>query len=371
MRQQPHVLSPLRRTPRSSQTGPWTAEVHRSVEPLADAWDELADRIGAPPFLRPGWFAAWWGAFGRGSLEILALSRDGNTAAVLPMERRRGALRSLSNWHTPGFAPIAERDAEPALAAQLVGARARRITLAFVDPRSRFVAACGEAAGRTGRRAIVRVIERSPFLPLDGTWDEFERERFSRKQRAELRRRRRQLIGQGPLAVDLTADGDRLDGRLAEGLAVEARSWKGSAGTAIASRPETRRFYAQVARWAAARGELRLAFLRVGGEAVAFDLALESGGAHYLLKTGYDPAYARFAPGAMLRFDMVARAFARGLDAYEFLGQDDPWKREWTDRCHDRATLQLFAPGPAGRLDWATWTHVAPVARRLAAIARR
>jgi len=39
-------------------------EVAGSISPLAAEWDDLADRTSAPPFLRPGWFAAWEEAFG-------------------------------------------------------------------------------------------------------------------------------------------------------------------------------------------------------------------------------------------------------------------------------------------------------------------
>jgi len=35
-----------------------------SIEPIAPEWDDLATRAGAPLFLRPGWFQAWWNALG-------------------------------------------------------------------------------------------------------------------------------------------------------------------------------------------------------------------------------------------------------------------------------------------------------------------
>jgi CelD/BcsL family acetyltransferase involved in cellulose biosynthesis len=50
-------------------------EAHASLEAVAGEWQRLADATGAAPFLRPGWFAAWWGAFGTGRPEILALRR--------------------------------------------------------------------------------------------------------------------------------------------------------------------------------------------------------------------------------------------------------------------------------------------------------
>ena len=82
----------------------------------------------------PGWFGAWLAAFGgRGS--ILALRRGERLAAVLPLVRRAGALRSATNWHTPLFGPVAEDDAAlRELAQAALGERASRLDLAFIDP---------------------------------------------------------------------------------------------------------------------------------------------------------------------------------------------------------------------------------------------
>jgi CelD/BcsL family acetyltransferase involved in cellulose biosynthesis len=46
-------------------------------------WDALALRLGASPFSRPGWFRAWWGAFGRSAPRIGLLRRDGELTGVL------------------------------------------------------------------------------------------------------------------------------------------------------------------------------------------------------------------------------------------------------------------------------------------------
>jgi CelD/BcsL family acetyltransferase involved in cellulose biosynthesis len=357
--------------PSARRPAGWEPEIHRSIEAVADDWDRLADRVGAPPYLRPGWFTAWWAAFGRGTLEVLVLRRDGALAAVLPMARHLGTLRSLSNWHTPAFAPVAEPDAERPLAMLLLDRPVRRVTLAFVDPRGSFVGACTDVAAAMARRSLVRIVEQSPFLPVVGSWEAYERARLAPRHRRVLRARERQLTRFGPLAVEVVDGRTELERHLEEGFAVEARSWKGASGTAINSRPETREFYTEVARWAADRGDLRLASLRIGDRAIAFDLALEADGAHYLLKTGYDQDYRRFGPGSMLRAAMVGRAFAKGMEVYEFLGSDAAWKREWTHQQHDRAAVQLFARTPSGRLDRATCAHVLPLARRALAVARR
>jgi CelD/BcsL family acetyltransferase involved in cellulose biosynthesis len=180
----------------------------------------------------------------------------------------------------------------------------------------------------------------------------------------ELRRRRRRLGEQGAVALEVVDGRDRLDELLDDGLRVEALGWKGARGTAIASHRATRQFYRDVAHWAAARGWLRLAFLRLDGRAIAFDYAIEDGQVHYLLKTGYDPAYRAFAPGLQIREEMLARAFAGGLSRYEFLGDAADWKLEWANRARELELVQGFARSLPGAVDWAAFAFGRPLAKR-------
>jgi CelD/BcsL family acetyltransferase involved in cellulose biosynthesis len=344
-----------------------------TVESLAAAWDELADRVGAAPWVRPGWVAAWWGAFGRGRLEILALRRAGRLAAVLPLHHRHGAARSATNCHTPGFAVLGEdADARQRLLEALLERRPRQVGLCYLPPDAGSgLEEAGLAARAAGYLVSDRSYLRSPWLPLEGGWDGYLGGLGAKKARG-LRRQRRRMEREGELTLDVQDGRERLDELLGEGFAVEAASWKGTSGTAIRSRGDTNRFYRQVASWAAGRGTLRLAFLRWDGRPLAFDFCLEEHGAHYLLKTGYDPAYRSYGPGMLLRAEMIARAFACGLRTYELLGADEAWKLHWASEVRDLRLLQAFAPSPAGLVDWAAWTHGRPLAKRaLAAVARR
>jgi len=183
--------------------------------------------------------------------------------------------------------------------------------------------------------------------------------------------RRRKLEQRGEVTFEVSDGRERLDALLDEGFAVEAAGWKGTAGTAIASTAETERFYRGVAKWAAARGWLRLGFLRLGRRALAFDFAVEHAGVHSLLKTGFDPEFSRFGTGVILRYEMIARAFAEGLRCYDFLGDEAEWKLNWTTTVRERLRVQAFAPSIAGRAEWAAFAYGRPAAKRvLAAVGR-
>ncbi len=103
---------------------------------------------------------------------------------------------------------------------------------------------------------------------------------------------------------------------------------------------------------------------------MAFDYGIEFGGEHYLLKTGFDPAWQKFGPGMLLRYEMIKRAFEESLDSYEFLGRDDPWKLQWTNQVRSRVVLQTFAP-VKGAIDWGAWTYGRPAIKRVLDLVRK
>jgi CelD/BcsL family acetyltransferase involved in cellulose biosynthesis len=335
--------------------------VHRSFDSIEAAWERLAEREHAPPYLRPAWFRAWWEAFGRGSLAILAVEQRDGLAGVLPLGIHAGVARGLANYHTVEFGPLAE---DPATAASLIEAATRmgrrRVELRFVDLEALTVARQA-VTGPASRRSLTRVLERSPWIDLTAGWDDY-RSSLGTKFLRNIERRRRRLSELGPVEVTVTDGTTELPRLLAEGFAVEGSGWKGAAGTAIDSHPRTETFYRDVSTWAAAHGWLRLAHLRVGPRVVAFDLALEYGGHHYLLKTGYDPEYARFGPGKLLRLQMIRRAFDHSLRVYDFLGDAVPWKLEWTTEVRERSLVQFFPPGLIGEIEHVAFAHGRPLA---------
>lgn len=336
---------------------------------MLDDWEDLAERIGAPPWLRPGWFGTWWRAFGSGVSVPIEVRRGGRLVGLAPMCRVRGGLISPTNWHTPSFALLAvDEAAERDLAEALFARGAHRVTLRFV-PAER-LGPCRDAATRAGHRVLEHTVERSPYITSGGDWEGYAR-RLDPKMRRELRRRRRLLQRTGALTVEVLDGTERLDALLDEGFAVEAAGWKGARETAIASHPATERFYREVAAWAASRRWLRLAFLRLDWRPLAFDFAIETGGVHYLLKTGYDPAFRATAPGKLLRDEMIRRAFAGSASSYEFLGADDAWKLEWTDRRRDLRRLDAFPRSATGVAHWSAFSYGRPLAKRAKAMARR
>jgi CelD/BcsL family acetyltransferase involved in cellulose biosynthesis len=338
-------------------------ERHSAVGGLAEEWDALATRVGAAPFLRPGWIGAWVEAFSAPGFTLLAARNErGELSGVLPLQRKRGkVLAGTANSHSPLGGALADGpEAAAALVDALVGERPALTDLSYADPRDPLIAEL-----RARRRTLVRVQSQQPYVDVTGGFDEYLAG-LPRKHRKETGRLRRKLEAQGELTFEFADGSERLDELLDEGFAIEGSGWKTEAGTAVNSFPEARRFYTAVARWASQLGWLRLAFLRLDGRPIAFDYCLRSGGSFYALKGGYDPEYRRLGPGVVLTCESISRAFADPtLRTYEFLGTADDYKLAWTSTTHERLRVQAFSRSPLGLVQHAAWRHGRPIAKRV------
>jgi CelD/BcsL family acetyltransferase involved in cellulose biosynthesis len=339
-------------------------EVHSAIADLAVEWDALADRLGAQPFQRPGWLEAWIEEFPAPGFTVLAARSDGELRGVLPIVRKKaGVIAGPANSHTPlGGALSDGPEAARALAAALIRERPARADFRYVDPADPVM---GELRERM--RWLDWTMSEQPYVDVTGSFDAYLAG-LARKHRKEAGRLRRRIEAEGELCFEFADGSERLDALLDEGFAIEGSGWKTEAGTAINSFPEARRFYTAVARWAAERGWLRLAFLRLDGRALAFDYCLESGGSFYALKGGYDPDYRRLGPGVVLAHESLARAFADPeLQTYEFLGMADSYKLDWTSATRPRLHAQAFSRTPLGVAQYAAWRHGRPLAKRVTA----
>jgi CelD/BcsL family acetyltransferase involved in cellulose biosynthesis len=330
-------------------------------------WDALADRAGAAPFLRPGWVSAWWRAFGRGRLEILTSTGSGGRLdAVLPVVHRHGAIHAPSNWHTPQYGLLESGEGAGSGVVAGLFASSPLVSLGFLSSLTGEAERLRDSAHAHRYTTLVRAQERSPLVRMDGDWAAYEAS-LSTSLRRDLRRCRRRLDEQGRVWLDVHDD----VGRLAEALELERLGWKEQAGTAIASRPETQQFYTEIAHWAAQRGWLRLIFLRLDNRAIAFQFALEDGSAHLGLKSGFDPAFRAMSPGRLIIQASLERAFAIGLQRFEFMGTADAYKLRFANDAYDRLLFQGFSPRPPGRVLHAAFAYGRPLAKRAIAEAQR
>lgn len=336
-------------------------------ERLAPEWDALCDRAAGSTFMRPGWIAAWWRAFGVGELDVLTRRENNTLSAVLPVARRHGLVRSLCNWHSPELDVVCNTSSDcTTMLEALFSCRPQVISMRLLDGNSDRLRELRAAAGGASYHSTIRTVARCPFVLIDGDWAGYER-RLSRNLRGDLARCRRRLLERGPVSLEVSNS----IRDLRSAFELEQLGWKGARGTAMASRPRTRRFYEEVARWAEAHGWLRLVFLRAGTRRVAFQLAIESGGSYVPLKGGFDPAVRECSPGKLIIHATLERAFEAGLQRYEFLAGGEQYKLRFATGTTERVHFCAFAPTVRGAAARAADARGRPLARRAVTRARR
>lgn len=355
---------------------------YRGMLALEGEWNDLYARAGVQhPFLTHEWIRTWWECFGApAGLEILVF-RDGaaGTIAVVPLMADATRMFGVGlarlglpwNFHTPRLGlVVAERHEEVyRLLWEYLTREERRwdlLRLCQLPEGARESRRLADLAASEGFLVGRWTSGGAPFVEVRGSWSDYFAG-LSKKHRGTVRNRRRRLETLGRVELE-TVDGaggaEELEGALAEGFRLEGAAWKAAAGTAILSHDEPEAFYRILARRTAARGWLRLHFLRVGGRRVAFLYSLLHEGTLYALKGGYDPEHARSSPGVVLFSLILEDAFARGLSRIDFLGDEERWKLDWTRRTREHHWLYVFRPSPRTRLVHLLKFGLAPGGRR-------
>lgn len=133
------------------------------------------------------------------------------------------------------------------------------------------------------------------------------------------------------------------------GLEIEDLGWKGSAGSSVLKTPGMEAFFLRQAEMLAAEGQLELAFLESAGRPIAFIYGQTAKGVFHSAKIGYDPSYAEYSPGQLLRYFLLERFFNEsGRKAIDFLGPLTESHAAWRPQPYTIARLAASLGGHVG-----------------------
>lgn len=331
---------------------------------LETAWNDAVERAAIPhPFLRHEWVRTWWDCFGGGAtLHIVIVRNQGRITAIAPLMRESAVMyglpihriRFIQNDHTPRTDIIVADDPDESYRAIWTALMADVdrwdvLQLSQVERESPTLRVISDRASETGCATGVWKSGDSPYLSLTGTWDSYLNG-LPAKFRSNLRNRMSRLTRLGEPVLEVLTGGTAIQAACDEVWRLEPSGWKRDAGTAITSDDAVRRFYTALIDRAAAAGWLRLLFLRVGDRRIATSYGASFRNRLFLFKTGYDPEYAACAPFKLLTYFAIREAYAMGLDELDFLGDSEPWKREWTSAARGHDWLFVFADTVRARL---------------------
>jgi CelD/BcsL family acetyltransferase involved in cellulose biosynthesis len=297
----------------------------RHLVALLDPGDRSA------PFDRLEW---WRGLEDEcGIAPLLAVARDGDAIAVLPLQAGRGHLHALANWYSFRVRPIISEGADglallTALARDLKR-KAWRITLAPLPDEGGEASVIARAFVKAGWKVQREVCDVNHVLRVNGR----SYAKFLAARPGRLRTTLKRKADKVQIAIHTSFD----ETAWADYESVYAASWKPSEGSLA--------FLRRFAIEEGSGGRLRLAIARNENRAVAAQLWSVEGGTAYIHKLAHTKDSTPLSPGTSLS----ATLFAHVIDLdrvhlVDFGTGDDGYKRDWMDEIRPRYRLEMFDP---------------------------
>jgi CelD/BcsL family acetyltransferase involved in cellulose biosynthesis len=225
-------------------------------------------------------------------------------------------LGAQNPFQTSGT-PLVDRDDAPAAIDALLSTAheeaglARNLLLPHIRSGGAFARLLRERAGRLGLQVdLIPALDRPVLIRREETADAYFTRSVAPKRLRELRRTHRRLSEQGILEHRRVTDPAELRMAVEDFLHIELGGWKGKAGTALLSRPQTAAFARAAFAGSSDDGAIASAdVLSLDGRAIAVSLNLQVGRSCCAIKCAYDETYRRFSPGLVLELLVIEHLF--------------------------------------------------------------
>jgi len=288
---------------------------------IVPQWRALAAQALEPNvFYEPGFALPAATVFGRSLGAVLVWSHADRLLGFFParVERPCG-LAVLTGWthpYGPLGTPLVDRDEAAAVIAAWLGyvtddgALPGLAMLPLLPEDGPFAGALAAVLERRDMAAASIGRHRRALLAPGDERAGYVEQAVGAKKRKELRRQRHRLADMGTLKIDAATSPTGVVDALHDFLELEARGWKGRAGTAAAKNQSIHAFIEAAVADLAADGKVRIDRLRVGGNAIAAAVTLRSGDKAWTWKIAYDEEFARASPGVQLMLEATESLLA-------------------------------------------------------------
>ena len=353
------------------------------LQRLRGEWDELlAADAHQNPFLSFTWTRSWLRSFAASydRFLVLRVEEPGQFRGIVPLIIRRTwsggiPVRSLE---FPGGddsvfkGPVAEGDTDKLIERVMRGLTTEVRgwdTLAFdsLPDDSPWVTGFSHAFQQRSLHSDRHPTHQSPYLRLPGTYDDL-RKSLKKSLRQNLTRKLNMAEREGVVFERVSGAAVRAE-HFREAKEVERRSWKGRRGIGIfVDEPHLSLHVGLLED--SPPFDVDLLFLRIGGQAIAFQYGFLLSNRYYAYNTSYDEAFQRLSPGMLAINSLLLELIPGGVDVFDFLVGEDSYKRDWTSDARGLEGFTVFQNSLAGQLAYRL-ERLRPPARRIRNLARR
>jgi hypothetical protein len=136
--------------------------------------------------------------------------------------------------------------------------------------------------------------------------DDYYTQTVRPKKRKEIRRLQSRLAELGKVQTETLTSSDNADAWMADFLKLERSGWKGEAGSALGSSPDTSAFFKAAVAQGLTAGRVEMLRLSVDDTPLAMLINFMAPAGSFQFKIAYDEGYARFSPGVLIELENYA-----------------------------------------------------------------
>jgi CelD/BcsL family acetyltransferase involved in cellulose biosynthesis len=308
-------------------------------------WHELVEADPSGTFFHtPAFLKLYWEEFGQTPEHLLlafAEEDDGSQVGAVAFERIGRTLRFLGGTEiTDYMGPVGVPERQDAMAKELWTALLTRDDWTDADlrglPEDRpWFGLLRDAASAQDLEVTEDEDGVSPFLPLQGSWEDYL-SGLSSKYRHEIKRKARKLVEEAGEFRIVTADDETMIPLLDRFVELHRMS-EGPKGVFMV--PGMEIFFRRLGEAFCADGVFRLTFIEVGGQLAAGTIGFVWGGTSYLYNSAFDRSWGNLAPGMVLVGEDIRLAIEQGCGGFDLLKGDYRYKYRFGS--HPRAVKRL------------------------------
>jgi CelD/BcsL family acetyltransferase involved in cellulose biosynthesis len=188
------------------------------------------------------------------------------------------------------------------------------------------------------------VAEHIAFVRLPSSWDAFLKG-LPAKRRSGIRCARAKLLAAHPDArFFVWSDPAQLDEAIDRLAFLHRKRWQAAGEEHSFASRQYMDFHRGLMHSLMRRGSLRLYCLEIDGEPRAISYCYRMRNGVFCMQGGFDPDYARVAPGAVLLGHAIEHAIGEGNEIFDFLRGQHMYKEQLANASRETSYVALFRP---------------------------
>ncbi len=318
---------------------------------LNAVWNRLLEQSNNNRvYMSHEWFSSWWQAFGKGKeLYVILSHHKDEVVGIAPMMRIKRTFRGMpvrsmefmESEDSPGCGFIIREgyeqvsEAVVSFLAQTGGWDIICLKNILLDEELHNLIV--NIFARTGKRHLIHNGLNSPFVKIDGVWEEYFK-RLSSKSKKTIRNICNRIEKLGRVEVKELKNMEKFD----DIITIIKKGWKYKEGKAFINHKEREVFFSLFSEYAQKKGWLSLWCAYKDDEPLAYEYHLKYNGSVTALLAEFSLDYKNYSPGAYLDFRIMQSLFTNNCREYDMCGSQDIYKRKWTKDIRDLKNITVF-----------------------------